>query len=159
MSAKVSVLKLPCVCILSFLSVCTVRHLHGKDFSLVGCAKLSSQPKQKCLVLLADALRCMHKAIGYYTDLGRLGMAARNLRVRDQQHLPALPWSLNTASNTHKALETNRAIECVCCTDASCNSTLGSFLAGYQVVNSPLSAAARRCESASSCCCSCMHCQ
>ncbi len=29
----------------------------------------------------ADALRCLHKAVGYYTDLGRLGMAARNLRV------------------------------------------------------------------------------
>ncbi|KAL3134901.1 hypothetical protein ABBQ32_007867 [Trebouxia sp. C0010 RCD-2024] len=28
----------------------------------------------------SNALRCMHKAIGYYTDLGRLGMAARNLR-------------------------------------------------------------------------------
>jgi len=29
----------------------------------------------------ADALRCLHKAVGYYTDLGRLGMAARNLWV------------------------------------------------------------------------------
>ncbi|DBA73301.1 hypothetical protein WJX77_003916 [Trebouxia sp. C0004] len=28
----------------------------------------------------SNALRCLHKAVGYYTDLGRLGMAARNLR-------------------------------------------------------------------------------
>ena len=33
------------------------------------------------ILLCADALRCLHKAIGYYTDMGRLGMAARNLRV------------------------------------------------------------------------------
>ena len=33
------------------------------------------------MTLRADALRCLHKAVGYYTDLGRLGMAARNLRV------------------------------------------------------------------------------
>lgn len=30
----------------------------------------------------ADVLRALHKAVEYFTDMGRLSMAAKNLRVR-----------------------------------------------------------------------------
>ena len=50
--------------------------------SIAALQEVAPKPCLQCAVSCADALRCMHKAIGFYTDLGRLGMAARNLRVR-----------------------------------------------------------------------------
>ena len=38
--------------------------------------------KKSCLLCLADVLRVLHNAVHYYTESGRLGMAAKQLRVR-----------------------------------------------------------------------------
>jgi hypothetical protein len=55
-------------------------HVLAQCLSLL-LASLNGKMQLIHLMLHADALRCLHKAVGYYTDLGRLGMAARNLRV------------------------------------------------------------------------------
>ena len=40
-----------------------------------GCA-------HECITCHADVLRALHNAVEYYTEIGRLSMAAKNLRVR-----------------------------------------------------------------------------
>ncbi len=38
-------------------------------------------PSRYSLCVCADVLRALHNAVEYYTEAGRLGMAAKNLRV------------------------------------------------------------------------------
>ena len=46
------------------------------------CGVQAHMCASNCIACHADVLRALHNAVEYYTEIGRLSMAAKNLRVR-----------------------------------------------------------------------------
>ena len=50
--------------------------------SVIMDTSCAAKCRKNCFLCHADVLRVLHNAVHYYTESGRLGMAAKQLRVR-----------------------------------------------------------------------------
>ena len=66
-------------------SVCVLPFEYRTRANLVAAENCGAQAHMcasNCIACHADVLRALHNAVEYYTEIGRLSMAAKNLRVR-----------------------------------------------------------------------------